>query len=728
VLVIVAPGQGSQTPGFLAPWLELPGVADRLSWLSAVAGLDLITHGTTSDAGTIRDTAVAQPLIVAGGLVSLLALFPHPGDAFSLVGAGAGHSVGEITAAAAAGVITAEQAMVLVRERGRAMAEAARLEATGMSAVVGGDPDDVAATLARHDLVPANVNGAGQVVAAGRAEALAALSADPPAKTRVVPLAVAGAFHTPFMAPAVSLLNRHARAITTHDPRVRLVSNADGTVVHDGREVLRRIVAQVSNPVRWDLCMETLRDLGVTGLIGRHPGEPGQAGAARGRDRRAEDPRGPARRPGAGPHPWHSEPADRGAELAADRLPDQGPGPPGRPGPGQRGGLRRDGGPGRGPSRAVHRGRRARRDGGGVAGRGGRSGLPRSAADAPAPGGVLMSESGGRIINPLLAPSGSPHARILSVGAHRPERVVSNEELIGPIDSSDSWIRERSGIRTRRWATAEETVIDLAEPAARTAIERSGLDPSQIDTVLVATITHLHQTPSAAALLAHRLGATHAAAMDISAACAGFCYGISLATDMIRGGSARHVLVIGVEKLSDLLDGTDRSTAFIFGDGAGAVVVGPSPTPAIGPTVWGSDGSQWQAIRQSHSWIDVKDGAGWPTLRMVGPAVFRWAVWEMAPVAARALKDAGITADDLAAFIPHQANMRIIDAMAKQLQLPDHVAIARDIADTGNTSAASIPLAMDRMLAEGQVPSGGLALLIGFGAGLTYAAQVVELP
>ena len=267
MLVIVAPGQGSQTPGFLQPWLELPGVADRLSWLSTVAGLDLIEHGTRSDAETIRDTAIAQPLIVAAGMVSLLSLFPHPSDAFQQIGAGAGHSVGEITAAAAVGVISAEQAIVLVRERGRAMATAAAKEATGMSAVLGGDPDQVAAALARHHLVAANVNGAGQVVAAGLLADLTALAGDLPEKARAKPLQVAGAFHTEYMASAVELLGRHARAITTHDPRVPLVSNADGTVVHDGQEVLRRIVGQVRNPVRWDLCMEAFRDLGVTGLI-----------------------------------------------------------------------------------------------------------------------------------------------------------------------------------------------------------------------------------------------------------------------------------------------------------------------------------------------------------------------------------------------------------------------------------------------------------------------------
>src|SRR5690606_11640988 len=241
VLVVVAPGQGSQTPGFLTPWLELPGFRDRMAWLSAVAGLDLIAHGTTSDADTIKDTAVAQPLIVASGLVSLLALFEHPADGFQAVGVGAGHSVGEITGASAAGVLTAEQAMVFVRERGRAMAAASAVTPTGMSAVLGGDPEEVLAVLERHGLTPANMNGAGQVVAAGTLEQLEALKADPPTRARVIPLAVAGAFHTHHMAPAVDTLAGYARAISTHDPRLRLVSNADGAVVQDGREVLRRL-------------------------------------------------------------------------------------------------------------------------------------------------------------------------------------------------------------------------------------------------------------------------------------------------------------------------------------------------------------------------------------------------------------------------------------------------------------------------------------------------------
>jgi 3-oxoacyl-[acyl-carrier-protein] synthase-3 len=327
-------------------------------------------------------------------------------------------------------------------------------------------------------------------------------------------------------------------------------------------------------------------------------------------------------------------------------------------------------------------------------------------------------------------PSGAPHARILGVGGYRPERVVTNAELVERIDSSDQWIRERSGIVSRRWAAQDETVVDMAEHASREALAAADLDPSRIGAVLVATVTHPYQTPSAASLLTHRIGATPAAAMDISAACAGFCHGVALAGDMVRGGSAEHVLVVGVEKLSDFTDLDDRGTAFIFGDGAGAVVIGPSDVPGIGPTVWGSDGALWDAIRSKEPWDREKLAAGgeWPYLTMAGQTVFRWAVWQMAPVAQQALEKAGISADQLDAFIPHQANMRIIDSMIKALKLPAHVPVARDIAETGNTSAASIPLAMERMLREGEAPHGGLALTIGFGAGLSYAAQVVTLP
>ncbi|GCE01216.1 ACP S-malonyltransferase [Embleya hyalina] len=267
MLVLVAPGQGAQTPGFLAPWLDLDGVADRLRWWSAVTGLDLIHYGTKADADEIRDTAVAQPLLVASGLVAAFALFPRPDDLRDAVGAAAGHSVGELTAAAGTGVITAETALTLVRERGRAMAAAAAVTQTGMSAVLGGDPETVLAKIAEHGLTPANMNGGGQIVAAGTLEQLAAFAADPPEKARLRPLAVAGAFHTEHMAPAVNRLAELVPGVTVHDPSVPFLSNSDGTVLHDGREVVRRLVTQVSNPVRWDLCTETMKGLGVTGLI-----------------------------------------------------------------------------------------------------------------------------------------------------------------------------------------------------------------------------------------------------------------------------------------------------------------------------------------------------------------------------------------------------------------------------------------------------------------------------
>lgn len=267
MLAIVAPGQGAQTPGFLAPWLAEPRFADRLNWLSTVAGIDLAHYGTQADAETIRDTAIAQPLLVAAGLLTALELFPQPAAGFRRTSVAAGHSVGEITAAAAVGVLSAEQAMVFVRERGTQMAAASAVRPTSMMAVIGGDPDEVQAAIAAAGLTAANNNGSGQVVAAGTVEQLAELQANPPAKARVIQLSVAGAFHTVHMEPAVAHLARLSKAITTHDPRTRLLSNADGQVVQSGREYLARLVAQVANPVRWDLCLATMADIGVTGLL-----------------------------------------------------------------------------------------------------------------------------------------------------------------------------------------------------------------------------------------------------------------------------------------------------------------------------------------------------------------------------------------------------------------------------------------------------------------------------
>jgi [acyl-carrier-protein] S-malonyltransferase len=264
MFAIVAPGQGAQTAGFLHPWLQLPDFADRLRWWSAVTGVDLVAMGTTADTETIRDTAVAQPLLVAAGLGAAAALVESTTDG---VGVAAGHSVGELTAAVLAGALAPEAALVLVRERGRAMAAASRQERTGMTAILGGDQTTVDDRLAELGLTAANRNGAGQVVAAGRADALAALAADPPAGSRLRPLSVAGAFHTSYMEPAQQRLADLAAGIPVRDPAIHLLSNADGQVVQSGSELIERLVAQVAAPVRWDLCMRTLGELGVTAVV-----------------------------------------------------------------------------------------------------------------------------------------------------------------------------------------------------------------------------------------------------------------------------------------------------------------------------------------------------------------------------------------------------------------------------------------------------------------------------
>jgi len=321
------------------------------------------------------------------------------------------------------------------------------------------------------------------------------------------------------------------------------------------------------------------------------------------------------------------------------------------------------------------------------------------------------------------------YSRIYSLGATRGELIVTNDDIAGPIDSSDEWIRQRTGIITRRRAGENQSLMDMSVSAAKEAISRAGIDPKQIGAVIFSTISHPYQTPSAATMLAELVGASPAPAFDISAACAGYCYGIAQADSLVRSGIAEYVLVVGAEKLSDFIDPTDRSISFLLADGAGAAIVGPSDEPGIAPTVWGSDGSHWSSVSMTHSLLEFRDGtSSWPTVRQDGQTVFRWAVWEMVKVAQQALDVAGIKADDLAALVPHQANMRIIDEMVKQLKLPEHVAVARDIANTGNTSAASVPLAMHQLLQDGTVKSGGLALQIGFGAGLAFAAQVVVLP
>jgi 3-oxoacyl-(acyl-carrier-protein) synthase III len=318
---------------------------------------------------------------------------------------------------------------------------------------------------------------------------------------------------------------------------------------------------------------------------------------------------------------------------------------------------------------------------------------------------------------------------VLGLGHYRPRRVVPNAEIMEAIDSSDEWIQQRSGIVERRFAGPDETVVSMSVAASRVALEQAGVQPGQVDTVIVATVSHLLQTPSAATAIAHELGST-GAAFDISAACAGFCHGLALASDLVRAGSATHVLVVGVERLSDITSATDRGTAFIFSDGAGAAVVGPADEQGIGPVVWGSDGGKYDLIRQTEDWRDVVAAGSttMPHLVMQGREVFRWAAFEMAKVATETLERSGVRPDELDVFVPHQANMRITDAMARAMKLPATVRIARDIAHQGNASAASVPMALRQMALDGEARSGDLALLIAFGAGLSYAAQVIRVP
>ena len=321
------------------------------------------------------------------------------------------------------------------------------------------------------------------------------------------------------------------------------------------------------------------------------------------------------------------------------------------------------------------------------------------------------------------------HSRIYALGAARGNQVVTNDDIAGPIDSSDEWIRQRTGVSTRTRAAEDQSLMDLAVEASKEAIAKSGVKPSEIGAVILATISFPYQTPSGASLLSELVGAHDAAAYDISAACAGYCYGIAQADALVRSGLCKYVLVVGAEKLSDFISPTDRTISFLLGDGAGAAIVGASDHPGISRTIWGADGSSWDKVGMTGSILAFRDGkTTWPTLTQEGQTVFRWAVWEMSKVAKQALEAAGIEVSDLSALVMHQANLRIIDEFAKQMKLPDTVVIAKDIVETGNTSAASVPLAMHRILEEKKVASGGYALQIGFGAGLTFAAQVVELP
>ncbi|MER6510370.1 beta-ketoacyl-ACP synthase III [Nonomuraea sp. NPDC050227] len=314
-------------------------------------------------------------------------------------------------------------------------------------------------------------------------------------------------------------------------------------------------------------------------------------------------------------------------------------------------------------------------------------------------------------------PDIAPGARILALGHYQPDNVVTNDDLAKTMDTNDEWIQSRVGIKERRVASATESVEDMAVQAGGKALAASGLTPDEVDLVIVATCTLETQIPNAAAVVAHRLGIKSPGAFDVNAACAGFCYALATASAAVRGGAARNVLVVGSEKLSQWVDWTDRSTAVIFADGAGAAVVGPTDTPGIGPVVWGSAGDKSEAI-------SIADRTKF--LAQEGQTVFRWAT-ALHPVALEACARAGVDPSELAAFVPHQANLRIIEAIARKLGA-DKAVIGRDIVTAGNTSAASIPLALSRMLERGEVRSGDLALILGFGAGLTYAGQVIEIP
>lgn len=319
----------------------------------------------------------------------------------------------------------------------------------------------------------------------------------------------------------------------------------------------------------------------------------------------------------------------------------------------------------------------------------------------------------------LSVTQGAEHARILGVGHYRPANVVTNQDLIERgVDTDDAWIRSRVGIAERRWADPDETVVDMAEHASAKALAHAGIAATDVDLVLVATCTMPTPVPSAAPNLAARLGIDAPGAYDISSGCSGFVYAVNAASAAIRAGQATNVLVAASERFSGWLDMSDRSTCIILGDAAGAAVIGPSDVPGFGPAVWGSDGSQHDSVA-----IDAETRF----FRQDGQAVYRWATGTMAPIALEACRRAGVKPEELAAFIPHQANLRIIDAIARRLGIPDEV-VARDIVTSGNTSAATIPLAMSRMVERGEIPSGAPVLLLGFGSGLAYAGQVVLAP
>src|SRR5499427_2101878 len=324
-------------------------------------------------------------------------------------------------------------------------------------------------------------------------------------------------------------------------------------------------------------------------------------------------------------------------------------------------------------------------------------------------------------MRPLTPFQPAPGARVLALGGYQPGNVVTNDDIAAQVDTSDEWIRSRVGIVSRRFAGPEESVTDMAVVASGKALAASGLSPADIDLVIVSSCSTEAPIPNTSAIVAHRLGIVAPGAYDLNAACAGFCYALANASDAVRAGTARHVLVIGAEKMTAWIDADDRSTCIIFADGAGAAVVGPvadGEPPGIGPVVWGSAGDMAEKIaipnRRSYMYQE-------------GQAVFRWATTAMHPIAAQACERAGVAVSELAAFVPHQANLRIVEAIARRLGVPRE-RVADDIVHAGNTSSASIPLALSRMAERGEVKSGSPALLLGFGAGMCYAAQVITVP
>ncbi|WP_157362255.1 beta-ketoacyl-ACP synthase III [Haloechinothrix halophila] len=325
------------------------------------------------------------------------------------------------------------------------------------------------------------------------------------------------------------------------------------------------------------------------------------------------------------------------------------------------------------------------------------------------------------MVTTLRQSTGVAATRILGIGSFQPERVVTNDDLSQLMDTNDQWIRDRVGIIERRFADKDEFLVDMAVTAGERALADAGVEPSDVDTVIVPTCTMPSPIPNAAAQVADRIGIKASGAFDLNAACAGFCYGLGVASDLIKAGSAGRVLVIGAEKLTDVVEPVDRANAIIFADGAGAAVVGPSDEAEIGPVVWGSAGDLVDTIyMRDHRYIYQE-----------GQAVFRWATTKIAPVALEAVAAAGLEPSDIDVLIPHQANLRIVEAIAKRLRAKgarDDMVVADDIKYSGNTSSASIPMALDHMRAAGRVSQADVVLAVGFGAGLSYAGQVFIAP